>query len=72
MSLSDMLASKRLSRAKLLASYAVNKNVLAVMIIRCKIYFVFFYFRGLRKPRKYFYNKNFQIYGIYTQDFKLL
>ena len=22
-----------------------------------------FYFRGLRKPRKYFYNENFQIYG---------
>ena len=42
------------------------------MIIHCKIYFVFFYFRGLRKPQKYFYNKNFQIYGIYTQDFKLL
>ena len=33
------------------------------MNIRCKIYFVFFYFRGLHKPRKYFYNENFQIYG---------
>ena len=33
------------------------------MIIRSKLYFVLFYFRGLCKPRKYFYNKNFQIYG---------
>ena len=23
-----------------------------------------FYFHGLSKPRKYFYNENFQIYGI--------
>ena len=38
------------------------------MIIHCKIYFGFFlfYFRGLRKPRKYFYNENFQIYGMYV------
>ena len=42
-----------------------TKIVVAIglMIIRCKIYFVFFYFRGLRKPWKYFYNKNSQIYG---------
>ena len=32
------------------------------MIICCKIYLVIFYFCGLRKPRKYFYNENFQIY----------
>ena len=36
------------------------------MIIHCKIYFVFFCFRGLSKPRKYFYNENFQIYGTPT------
>jgi len=28
-------------------------------------YISFFYFRGLRKPRKYFYNENFQIYGVH-------
>ena len=33
------------------------------MIIHCKIYFMFFYFHGLRKPQKYFYSENFQIYG---------
>ena len=36
---------------------------MAIMIIRCKIYFRVFYFRGLRKSRKHFYNENFQIYG---------
>ena len=43
------------------------RNVLTVMIICRKIYFVFFlFFCGLCKPRKYFYNKNLQIYGMYT------
>ena len=35
------------------------------MIICCKYILCFFYFCGLHKPRKYFYNENFQIYGIY-------
>ena len=39
------------------------------MIIRSKIHFVFFfYFRCLHKPQKYFYNVNFQIYGIYPKS----
>ena len=38
--------------------------MLTVMIICCKIYLVFFYFRGLREPWEYFYIENFQIYGI--------
>ena len=45
MSSSDMLVSKGPSRTKLLASCAVKfREQLAIMIIRCKIYFVFFIF----------------------------
>ena len=53
------------------------ENVLTVtifvdVIIRCKKYFMFFYFRGSHKPQKYFYNKNFQIYGIQILAGKML
>ena len=38
------------------------------IIIRCKIHFVFFYFRGSHKPQKYIYNEDFQIYIRYVCD----
>ena len=34
------------------------------VVICCKIYFVFFIL-WFEQPRKYFYNENFQIYGIF-------
>ena len=33
---------------------------------------MFFYFRGLHKLQKYFYNENFQIYGIQILAGKML
>ena len=38
------------------------------MIIRCKIYFVFFLFSLFAQTTKIFYNENFQIYGIYPKS----
>ena len=34
--------------------------------------FFLFHFQGLREPQKYFYNENFQIYGILVVNFGFL